>query len=51
VTGVVGTITARCEYLGETPRMRLEHTSKEEPKESWFAESRVELIEQTSEQV
>lgn len=44
VTGVTGTITARCEYLGESTRIRIENADKDgQPKEHWFAEERIGL--------
>lgn len=43
VTGFVGMATARAEYLGNTPDVRLTaETGQDELKERWVTESRIE---------
>jgi hypothetical protein len=44
LTGFVGTVTARCEYLNGGPRVMLEgNDSTGRPVEHWFNESRAEV--------
>lgn len=43
-TGIIGTITARCEYLTGTARVQLEGASTDgKPFELWLEEGRIEL--------
>jgi hypothetical protein len=44
VTGYVGTVTARCEYLVGEPRVMLEGLIDLRPVELWVAESRCEVV-------
>jgi hypothetical protein len=44
VTGYVGTVTARCEYLSGEPRLMLEGLIDLRPVELWVTESRCEVV-------
>jgi hypothetical protein len=44
VTGFVGTVTARCEYLAGESRVSIEGISDGRPVELWIAQSRCEVV-------
>jgi hypothetical protein len=43
ITGFSGVLTARCEYLGDSPSLRIESRTQHEgkPVVQWFTESRI----------
>lgn len=46
ITGYEGTATARTEYLGNSPSVRLERADETgKPEEEWFTESRLGEVE------
>ncbi len=45
VTGFVGTVTAKAEYLGSPGQIRLEAMVDGKPVEMWVSEERVQVVE------
>ena len=46
VTGITGMATARIEYVFGDPQIRIELVVDGKPVEVWYAENRVELLEE-----
>jgi hypothetical protein len=44
VTGVIGTVTARVEYLYGSPRVMVEYAAEGKASELWCEENRVEVV-------